>query len=123
MSARRLAALSAAVVSAVALVAVPSGADVGDCRVIRPATETTEAVSVCREDVFMHAGGASRVGNTSAQTGFPSWSTTAPTGDRTAGSVYVSGRPAEQFLLRNRTLRPTFQGTYTGVLDNMAVRL
>ena len=118
---KQFVALTAAVTSALALSGAPSMAASGDCRVIRPATETAAEVSACRQDVFFH--GASVLGNAAGtgQVQVPSWNTTAPTGDMP--SRYVTVRPVDSFFARHLAARPTFAGTYTGVLDNLAIDL
>lgn len=122
MNTRRFLALTAAVASSLAMTGLPAGADAGDCRVIReaaPATDTTpevQEVSVCREDAFLQTG-TSPLANTASAA--PTWSTDAPDG---ATSAYAGLRPVDM-MSSSRQVRPTFSGTYTGVLDNIAIDL
>jgi hypothetical protein len=123
---RRFLALTAAAVSTIALSSLPALAENGDCRVIReavPATETepaVEEVSVCREDAFL-VGTAAPLANVEAAGGtLPSWDTAAPAGATT--SRYASIAPVDM-MQSSPSTRPTFSGTYTGVLDNIAIDL
>lgn len=126
MQRRRFAVSAGLLTSALLLSAVPTLAAPGDCRVIRAATATTPEVSVCRQDVWLHAS-TSRVANAagSGQVALPSWNTSAPTAARGPGSgaVYVAERHIDIASARHPAGRPTFQGTYTGVLDNIAIQL
>jgi hypothetical protein len=70
----------------------------------------------------MHQG-TSRFANMTASSETPSWNTTQPTGTaQDAGAMYGAFRPYEVATGEsNSAFRPTFSGTYTGVLDNIAV--
>jgi hypothetical protein len=89
-----------------------------ECREIRPATETTAAAEACRQDVFAHVSGG-KVGNVDA----PVWDTTAPTASYTsgAGGGFYQARLLDIVEPNNPTYRPPLSGTYTGVLDAIAV--
>jgi len=112
-------------VAALALTAIAAGptagyAASGDCRVIRPATATTAAVSACRQDTWLHQG-SSRYANTVAGSETPSWNTTKPTGASDSGGLYFGFRPYSVITGESSPqFQPTFTGTYTGVLDNIA---
>jgi hypothetical protein len=107
--------LAAGSLSYVASAETPAPAE---CREIRPATETTAAVEACRQDVFAHLGG-SKVGNVDA----PVWDTTAPTASYTsgAGGGFYQARLLDIVEPGNPTYRPALSGTFTGVLDSIAV--
>jgi len=110
--------------AALALTACSAGAsaayaDNGDCRDIRPATATSAAVTACRQDAWLHQGTA-RISNTVAASESPSWNTTKPTAAfNDGGAAYVGFAPVDMVQSDPR-VHPTFTGTYTGVLDNIA---
>jgi hypothetical protein len=102
----------------------------GDCRLIR-GIETpdvaTDDVSACRQDVWFHDSGT-KVGNLTAtgQTAMPTWNTTKPAASATsgAGGGYflnsVTEIAAGEF---GEESGPTFTGTFTGDIDNLALDL
>lgn len=100
------------------------------CRWIR-GTDTpedhTDDVYVCRKDTWIHHGGT-RVGNLAGfeQGVFPTWDATQPTTATGAGGggYYVTNSAAHQGV-GAQDPRGSFvtRGTYTGVLDNLAVDL
>jgi hypothetical protein len=83
-------------------------------------------VSVCRQDVWFHQGSA-KAGNAAGlgQSTLPSWDTTKPAASVTsgAGGGYATVRLPEILTPYDRTYRPTFAGTYTGTLDNLAASI
>ena len=98
----------------------PAAAAVGDCRVIRadnPGTPEIDAVSVCRQDAWIHQG--VKAANLSGTAAGPAatWNTTAPTASvqQGGGSAFVSARQAD--------VRPVLQGSFTGTLDNIAATM
>jgi hypothetical protein len=114
------AALAAA---AAASFATPAGAAVGDCReLLSYEGETPEptGVTVCRQDAWFHASDQ-RLGNVSTT---PSWSTTKPSDAiPTGGAVYGTMRLVDILEPGTTSTAPTFTGTYTGKLDNLAVTI
>ncbi len=102
----------------------------GDCRLIRGAQtpdDTTDDVSVCRQDNWIHRATAP-VGNLAAlgHDAFPSWNTTKPTAATTSGSggAYVANSAFHQLVgAQDPRGSAVFQGTYTGVLDTLAIDL
>lgn len=126
MSVATRAPLTAAILTTLAVLAavVPAAAAPGDCREIREATETEPAVSVCRQDVWFHANEA-KLGNLAGQglDEAPSWDTTKPTASVAsgAGGGYLTNATGDILEPYNPTHRPTFSGTFTGNLDNVAV--
>ena len=121
---RLMLALTALLVSAVPAALAANG----ECRLIRGAEtpEATDDVSVCRQDNWFHQAG-SKLGNTVALDGtFPSWSTARPTDSisQGAGGAYVTNSVTHQTMLAEdlRSIA-TFDGSYTGVIDNLAVEL
>lgn len=119
MSRRRMTRALAAALSVAAISATTALAAPGDCREITPATDTTAAVTACRQDVWLHAG--NKVGNVEA----PTWNTTPPAASVTggAGGGYAGLRLADIAEARNPNYRPTFSGSFTGTLDNLAATL
>ena len=112
---KKVLSVSAFAAAAIACSATPGLAASGDCRVIRPAT----GASVCREDAWLHQG-TSRLANLAASSETPSWNTTKPTAAfRDGGAAYL-GLRAVDMLQSSPNVKPTFTGTYTGVLDNIA---
>ena len=102
----------------------------GDCRLIRGAETpdvVTDDVSACRQDVWLHqaqtkAGNAAAVG----QGTYPSWNTTKPTASvqSGAGGGYANLAAVNQNAGRaDGRSAATFQGTFTGPLDNLAATL
>ena len=72
----------------------------------------------------MHGTG-SRLDNLSAAQGtIPSWNTTAPTATlQDGGTGYAAVRFVEIVADDDPTVKPTFTGSYTGILDNFAVTM
>jgi len=117
---RKVLSVSALAAAAIACSATTGWAASGDCRVIRPATATTAEVSACRQDTWLHQG-SSRFSNTVAGSETPSWNTSQPTGSSDAGGIYFGFRPYTTITGESSPqFQPTFTGTYTGVLDNIA---
>jgi hypothetical protein len=113
-----IAALAAA---AAALAVPPAGAAVGDCRELMSFDDppVPTGVTVCRQDAWFHAA-QQRLSNL-PNSGTPSWNTTKPTAAfQSGGAIYAALRPIDM-LQSSPQARPTFTGTYTGVLDNLAV--
>jgi hypothetical protein len=112
---------AAVAAAAVSSFATPAGAKVGDCREVLDYTAETPAptgVTVCRQDAWFHAGDQ-RLGNLSST---PSWDTTKPADAAPgAGAVYGTARIVDIADEGNTNAVPTFTGTYTGTLDNLAV--
>ena len=101
----------------------------GDCRLIRGATtpDTADDVSVCRQDTWLHQA-STKVGNAAAlgQGTYPSWNTTKPTASvqSGAGGGYLAAAVIGQNVSRTDGRGvPTFVGTFTGNLDNIAATL
>ncbi|HEV3475564.1 MAG TPA: hypothetical protein VG602_09385 [Actinomycetota bacterium] len=99
------------------------------CRLIRGAqtpTDPTDDVQVCRQDVWLHQAGT-KLGNLAGagQDTLPSWNTTKPSASLQsgAGAGYATVRLLDIAEPYNRTYRPTFEGKFTGTLDNLAVTL
>jgi hypothetical protein len=100
----------------------------GDCRLIRGAQtpeDPTDDVSVCRQDNWFHRA-TTPVGNLAGLTGdgFPSWNTTKPTASVTAGAGggYLTNSTFHQLVgPQDPKGSAVFRGTYTGVLDTLAV--
>lgn len=98
----------------------------GDCRLIRGADtplDPTDDVSVCRQDVWVHASD-SKVGNLAE--GFATFNTTKPTASYTtgAGAAFVANEFTQIVLAPDdptHTLRMT--GTFTGHIDNLAAEV
>jgi hypothetical protein len=116
--------------SLIVLTASSALAEPGDCRLIRgEATpdDATDDVSVCREDVWFHQA-ETKAGNLGAteHSGFPSWDPTAPATSVTggAGGGYLAEWTGD-FLVEEyfEETTPTFEGTFTGDLDNAAVTM
>ena len=103
--------------------ATPAGAAVGDCReLLSYDGEIPEptGVTVCRQDAWFHASDQ-RLGNVSAT---PSWSTAKPADAiPTGGAAYGTMRLVDIADPGNTATAPTFTGTYTGTLDNLAVTI
>ena len=102
----------------------------GDCRLIRGASTPDDAsddVSVCRQDNWFHRATAP-IGNAAgfgADT-LPSWNTTKPATSVTggAGGAYATNSAFHQAAgPQDPRGSAVFQGTYTGVLDTIAVDL
>lgn len=102
----------------------------GDCRLIRGADtpdDPSDDVSVCRQDVWFHQA-ETKLGNLGAtdQSGFPSWDTTKPATSVAggAGGGYI-GEANGDFLVEPylEETTATFEGTFTGNIDNAAVTL
>lgn len=98
-----------------------------ECRLIRGAetTDTTDDVSVCRQDVWFHAT-AARLGNAAAVTDYPTWDTTPPDTSVTGGAG--GGTLATSTF--HQTTQPhdpngafVADGTYTGAIDTLAFEL
>ncbi|MGH2691038.1 MAG: hypothetical protein ACRDHM_00855 [Actinomycetota bacterium] len=107
---------------------VPASAQEASCRLIRGAQtpdDPTDDVQVCRQDVWFHQA-ETKLGNAAAlgQGSFPSFNTTRPTTSVTggAGGGYlgssVTHQQGEPFDPR---LTATFDGTFTGDIDTLAV--
>lgn len=105
--------------------------DAPGCRLIRGGDtpdDPSDDVTVCRQDVWFHQAPQSKVGNLGAtgQAAFPSWNTTKPAVSVTggAGGGYV-GHWVGDFLVEEYApeTTATFDGTYTGNIDNLAVTL
>jgi hypothetical protein len=99
------------------------------CRLIRGAgtpADPTDDVQVCRQDVWLHQA-STKLGNLSGQgqDTVPSWNTTKPTASvqSGAGAGYATVRLLDIVEPYNRTYRPTFEGKFTGTLDNLAATL
>lgn len=114
------------------ILALPSaalGAD-GDCRQIRGAEtpeDPADDVFVCRQDNWIHQG-LTKLGNAAAfgQDSFPSWDTTEPTtplGMGGGGAYVTNSLFHQQFTQQDPRASFVAEGTYTGVLDNVAVDL
>jgi hypothetical protein len=104
------------------------GADTA-CRLIRGAetpADLTDDVQVCREDVWLHQAGT-KLGNLAGagQDTVPSWNTTKPTASMQsgAGAGYATVRLLDIAEPYNRAYRPTFEGKFTGTVDNLAATL
>ncbi|MGH2693146.1 MAG: hypothetical protein ACRDHM_11725 [Actinomycetota bacterium] len=101
----------------------------GDCRLIRGAAtpDPADDVEVCRQDVWFHQA-ETKLGNVGAtgETSFPSWNTTKPATSVSggAGGGYL-GHWAGDFAVEEYLAETTatFEGTFTGNLDNAAVTL
>lgn len=120
---RRLAAATAAF--AAIIVASPAVAANGDCYIARAATETQPEVRACQLDTWV-AQGSQKPGNLAGvneSSTLPTWDTTKPTAQvqSGAGGGYATVRIVDIASPRNRAAAPTFEGTYTGVLDNIAI--
>lgn len=100
------------------------------CRLIRGAEtpeDLTDDVSVCRQDVWFHQA-STKAGNLAAfgQDDFPSWDGDEPTGSYTTGSgggylgTSAFHQTAEAWDPRGTA---TFEGTFTGHLDTLAVTM
>ena len=115
-------AAAAAALSTIVLAAPATAA--GDCYVARAATATAPSVVACQLDTWI-AQGSQKAGNLAGagQSTLPTWDTTKPTGqlEGGAGGGYGTVRLADIAEPGNTTFAPTFSGTYTGVLDNIAV--
>jgi hypothetical protein len=115
--------------TAMPLASIAMAAD-GDCRLIRGATtpdDPSDDLSVCRKDTWFHQADT-KVGNLAGfgQGAFPSWNTTKPTASATtgAGGGYATNSIFHQAVgAQDPRGSAVFQGTYTGVLDNLAVSL
>jgi hypothetical protein len=109
---------------------VPQTVDAAEaCRLIRGAAtpnDPTDDVQVCRQDVWFHQAGT-KLGNLSGagQDTVPSWNTTQPAGSLQSGggAGYATVRLLEILEPYNRSYRPTFEGKFTGTLDNLATTL
>ncbi|MFN2543544.1 MAG: hypothetical protein ABR600_03090 [Actinomycetota bacterium] len=127
---RRAITLLAAATLTILMAASTANAANGDCRQIRgqdTPLDPTDDVSVCRQDTWIHQGGA-KLGNIAGfgQGAFPSWNTTKPTqsAQQGAGSGYYANSLFHQSVAPNDPrASATFTGTYTGVLDTMAADL
>jgi len=101
----------------------------GDCRLIRGAAtpEPDDDVEVCRQDVWFHQADT-KLGNLGAteESDFPSWDTTKPATSVSGGAGggyighWVGDFAVEEYLAETTA---TFEGTFTGNLDNAAVTL
>ncbi len=115
-----------ATTSLVLIAGLPAGADPGSCHVIRGAgtADPADDVHVCRQDVWFHAGQA-KPGNTGAASGsFPTFNTTKPTASVAtgAGGGYVASSATHQSGVPwDERLTATFDGSFTGDIDNLAV--
>jgi hypothetical protein len=114
---------------AVLTVASPALANSGDCRLIRGADtpqDSTDDVSVCRQDVFFHQG-QQRLGNlsgTQADATSPGWDATKPTvAYPQGGSMYVAAAEYDIFASQDPQGRPTFTGTFTGPVDTLGFQV
>jgi hypothetical protein len=98
----------------------------GGCRLIRgqATPETTDDVSVCRQDVFFHKGSAP-IGNLAKteQVTLPSWDTTKPTGLPAEAGAYVSSSEIDVAAQGDTAGRAQFTGTFTGTLDTLGIRM
>lgn len=108
-----------AVLGAAAL-AGSAAAEPGACRQLMslddPPVPTGQ--TVCHEEAWFRQAD-SRLSN--AGTAVPSWGTTKPAaGFQDGGAIYASPRLAD-ILSSSQATRPTFSGTYTGTLDNIAL--
>lgn len=118
------------VTAALTVVAPAAGAANGDCRLIRGAgtpSDTTDDVSVCRQDAWIHRattplGNLAGVGADAS----PSWNTTKPDGSfqEGAGGVYATNIIARgAFGHDDKTGLMVAEGTYRGTLENIAIEL
>ena len=109
---------------------LPAFGQEASCRLIRGAntpSDTTDDVQVCRQDVWFHQANT-KLGNAAAsgQGSFPTFNTTKPTASVTtgAGGGYVGSSATHQngepFDPR---LTATFDGTFTGDIDTLAVTM
>ena len=100
----------------------------GDCRAIRGAEtpDPSDDVTVCRQDNWFHQA-TTKLGNgVAANQSFPSWNSTKPTASATqgAGGGYVTNSITHQpAVAEDLRATATFVGSYTGVMDNLAVEL
>ena len=124
--ARPFAAAALLLALAVPAAAHPAG-EPGSCRLIRGAAtpdDLTDDVHVCRQDVWFHAN-QSKLGNTGAANGaFPTFNATKPTASVTtgAGGGYLASSPTHQSGTPwDERLTATFDGTFTGDIDTLAV--
>lgn len=113
---------AALAVLATAAVAVPAQAASGDCQELMTyaydAPPTPTGVFACRQDDWFHQSDQ-RLSNRASTV--PSWDATAPASDfQSAGAAYAALRPIDMFQ-SDASTRPTFSGTFTGVLDNIAL--
>lgn len=114
--------------AALALVAAaPAPADSSSCRLIRGADtpeDTADDVEVCREDVWFHRA-QTPVGNVDATVleANPTFDTTEPQTSVTggAGGAYASNSVADLAEPEGATHTITYEGTFTGNIDNLAV--
>jgi hypothetical protein len=105
-------------------------AEPGECRLIRGANtpdDPTDDVHVCRQDVFFHQA-ENKFGNAAAldQDDFPSFDNVKPDESVTTGAgggylgssaTHQNGEPFDP------KLTATFDGTFTGDMDNLAVTM
>lgn len=104
-------------------------ADPGSCRQIRGAAtpdDPTDDVHVCRQDVWFHAN-QPKLGNAGPATGaFPTFNATKPTASVAtgAGGGYLASSPTHQSGTPwDDRLTATFDGTFTGDIDTLAVTM
>lgn len=111
----QIARASTAAVLAVLVLGSGAGAASGDCRLIRGATtpETTDDVKVCEQSTYFHRS-ANGLANLNA---IPGFNATAPTATDAVPYAAILGRLAAT----NNTVRPTFQGSFTGNVDTLRV--
>ncbi len=107
--------------------AAHEAAEPGSCRQIRGAAtpdDPTDDVHVCRQDVWFHAN-QPQLGNTGAANGaFPTFNATKPTASVAtgAGGGYLASSPTHQSGTPwDDRLTATFDGSFTGDIDNLAV--
>jgi hypothetical protein len=102
----------------------------GDCRLIRGAStpdDLSDDVTACRQDTWIHQG-TTKLGNAAGfeADSLPSWNTTKPMTSVTggAGGGYITNSIPHQLVTpQDPRASAVFQGTYTGVLDTIAVDL
>lgn len=106
----------------------PALAADGDCRLIRGAVtpDAQDDVSVCRQDTWFHQASTKLGNGVALDQAFPSWSTTKPTASisQGAGAAYLTNSVTHQTMLAEdlRSIA-TFDGSYTGVIDNLAIEI
>jgi hypothetical protein len=94
---------------------------VGDCRAVMSQDDppVPTGVTVCRQDAWYHQA-QQRLSN-APNSGTPSWNTTKPTAAfQSGGAIYGALRPIDM-VSSSQNVRPTFTGTFTGSLDNIAI--
>jgi hypothetical protein len=108
---------------------IPAGAQEASCRLIRGADTpdvTTDDVQVCRQNTWFHSG-AVKLGNSGAQTGtFPTFNSTPPAGSVATGNgggYFASSSLHQGGSAFDPAGTATFDGTYTGDFDNIAVTM